>query len=426
VSKFSVYKLFSIAALSLSACAATADRSPRSYLGIEYAKAERWELPVVNADWENAAPFDRMGPACPQDGQAVITEDCLFLNVFSPSDATHAPVVVWFHGGGFRAGSGGDGPKTFVDDGVVVVTFNYRLGNLGFHDWAGWDKTDPRNFGQADMVAALDWVQENIAKFGGNPKDVTLFGHSAGGMGVQLMLTDTRAKGKFAKAWTHAGYGAWPFPKAYNPNPEDRARIRYAALETTKPAKKIVEQTPYFHLPYIDAPYLREQPSELWSTGDIADVPIVSGWNSFDGAGTLGGAGFSEDGFLERIDSPEIRAAYAEDFAISNAQAAQRIFGDMRYGYSSLTLMERTGMWAFYYDTRKDGAPGAYHGQQYDALFNGAPSEFRDAVLRFIQTGNPGWGAGDIGVFSPDLKIQALVLSDTKRAALAQSLETIK
>lgn len=419
-------KLWALALLSVAACTAAPDRPRETSLGIEYAVAERWKLPVPNTDWRDAAPFDKMGPACPQDGQAVMTEDCLVLNVFTPNNAKNAPVLIWFHGGGFRAGSGGDGPKTFVDDGIVVVTFNYRLGKLGFQDWPGWDENDPRNFGQADMVAALDWVQANIAEFGGNPKNVTLAGHSAGGMGVQLMLTDARASGKFARAWAHAGYGSWPFPKAYNPSPEDRMRIRYGALETALPAEAIVAQTPFYHLPYIDAPHLREQPSTLWAKGNIANVPVVAGWNSYDGAGTLGGAGFTVEDFLARIDSPEIRAAYAADFAVSDTQAAQRIFGDMRYGISSLAVAERASGWSFYYDGRAGGAPGAYHGQQYDALFSGQPSDFRNALIGFIKTGNPGWDKDGVGVFSPALDLKDKALSDEKRSALAQAIEAMK
>ena len=419
-------KLFALAALALTACAEVQDPLLETSLGIEYATAERWELPKVNADWKSAGPFETFGPACPQDGQAVMTEACLFLNVFTPGGDKGAPVLVWFHGGGFRAGSGGDGPKTFTKDGIVVVTFNYRLGRLGFHDWAGWDESDPRNFGQADMVAALEWVQENITEFGGDPNDVTLAGHSAGGMGVQLMLTDPRASGKFQKAWAHAGYGAWPFPKAYNLSSEERARIRYGALETSKSPEEIVAETPYYHLPYVGAPFLREQPSTLWAKGRTAKMPIVTGWNSYDGAGTLGGAGFSIEGFLKRSDSPQIRAAYAEDFAVSDTQAAQRIFGDMRYGISSLDLAEQAGGWSFYYDARQTGAPGAYHGQQYDALFGGASSDFKTALLQFIETGSPGWDVGEVGVFSPNFEAEASVLSETKRAALSEALAKIK
>ena len=433
---FRVWALFLVACLAF-ACKAEPPPEPVSdgiiadgvvsHLGIEYAVAERWKLPELNESWEAAAGFTKFGPACPQKGQAVMTEDCLFLNVFAPEDAKNAPVLIWFHGGGFIAGQGGSGPKTFADDGVVVLTFNYRLGRLGFHDWLGWDENAPRNFGQADMVAALEWVQANIERFGGDPKDVTLMGHSAGGMGVQLILTDPRAEDKFSRAWAHAGYGAWPFPKALKIMPEVDARINYGGPGTDIPAADIVAQTPFYHLPYTDAPFLREQPAGLWDKGKAVDIPIVTGWNSYDGAGTLGGAGFSVEGFLKRIDSPEIRAAYADDFAVSDTQAAQRIFGDMRYGVSSLELAENAKKgWVFYYDARQGSAPGAYHGQQYDELFGGVSSDFRTALLSFIKTGNPGWDADGVGVFSPDLESEKQGLPGAKRAALTQALDAMK
>jgi len=414
-----VRKFLTFAFAGLSACAFTPEAIKETHLGIEYATAERWALPSVNSDWDQTGAFDTMGPACPQDGQSVMVEDCLFLNVFTPEAAENSPVLVWFHGGGFRSGSGGDGPKAFTDDGVVVVTFNYRLGRLGFHDWAGWDEEDPRNFGQADMVAALEWVQSNISQFGGDPKNVTLAGHSAGGMGVQLMLIDPRAQGTFARAWAHAGYGAWPFPKAYNPSPEERARIRYGALETNLSAKELVAQTPYFHLPFIDAPNLKQQPSAVWESGLNKEIPIVTGWNSYDGAGTT-------EEFIAKIDSPNLRTAYAQDFAVSDTQAAQRIFGDLRYGLSSWELSEYAKGWTFYYDAKQDGTPGASHGQHYASLFGRDKSDFRSALLNFIRTGSPGWEAGKIGRFSPNLNIRNQALSMAKREALSEVLETIK
>ena len=391
-------------ALGLVACqsvAPPAGQSDTRWLGIPYATAERWELPVPNADWAAAAPFDTLGSPCPQKGQAVMVEDCLFLNVFAPDDTRGAPVMVWIHGGGFIMGEGGDGPASFTQDGFVVVTFNYRLGQLGFHDWPGWDETDPRNFGQADMVAALQWVQANIARFGGDPDDVTLFGHSAGGMGVQLMMVDSRADGLFDRAWSHAGYGAWPFPKAYNPSPEVRARIRYGALRTDAPPSVLVGELDAFHLPYRDAPHLRDQPAALLTEGR----PFVAGANSLDGAGTLQGAGFTPESFLARVVSPALREAYADDFAVSRQQAAERMFGDMRYLASSAVAARQADGWLFLYDARHNGAPGAYHGQQYDSVFSAEASPFRDAIVRFARTGSPGWAryrTGHIAVIGGD------------------------
>ena len=98
----------------------------------------------------------------------------------------------------------------------------------------------------------------------------------------------------------------------------------------------------------------------------------------------------------------------------------------MRYGISSLDLAEQAGGWSFYYDARQTGAPGAYHGQQYDALFGGASSDFKTALLQFIETGSPGWDVGEVGVFSPNFEAEASVLSETKRAALSEALAKIK
>ncbi|NJR20664.1 MAG: carboxylesterase family protein [Hyphomonadaceae bacterium] len=169
-----------------------------SWRGIEYARAQRWALPGRAPNWTGVKTANAHGPSCPQAGQTDMVEDCLFLNVFAPQNPKQQqkrPVLVWFHGGGFRAGSGGDAPRLWAKEGLVTVSFNYRLGVLGFRDWAGWDADDPRNFGQADMVAALEWVRDNISAFGGDPNNVTIHGHSAGGMAVALMLVDARARG---------------------------------------------------------------------------------------------------------------------------------------------------------------------------------------------------------------------------------------
>ena len=394
--------------LCLAGCTATAQpvpqgESPTRWLGIEYATAERWQLPVANADWAADAPFDAEGPACPQAGQSVMVEDCLFLNVFAPEGAKDLPVLVSIHGGGFIAGAGGTAAESFTRDGLVVVTFNYRLGQLGFHDWPGWSESDPRNFGQADMVAALEWVQDNIRAFGGDPDAVTIMGHSAGGMGVQLMMVDERAQPLFARAFSHAGYGSWPFPEAFNPDAETRTRIRYGALRTDMAAETLVGEITAYHLPYTDAPHLKVQPEALFGS---TRKPFVAGANSFDGAGTLRGAGFTPETLLERIDSPALRAAYADDFAVSDEQAAQRIFGDMRYLYSSMRAAEGFGGHLFLYDAARPGAPGAYHGQQYDSVLSGEPSAFRDAVVSFAKTGDPGWprvADGAYARFGPEL-----------------------
>ena len=141
-----------------------------------------------------------------------VDEDCLFLNVRTPAlDDARRPVMVWIHGGAFIFGSGSsplyDGVP-FVDGGdVVLVTINYRLGAFGFLDlgWLDDDFAGSGNLGLMDQVAALEWVRDNIAGFGGDPDNVTIFGESAGGMSVTSLLAAEPAKGRFHKAIAQSG-----------------------------------------------------------------------------------------------------------------------------------------------------------------------------------------------------------------------------
>ena len=369
-----------------------------SYLGIPYAQAERWSLPVEGPAWTGVRRFHTLGPACPQEGQRRMTEDCLFLNVFVPkgtSVGAQRPVLVWIHGGGFRAGQGGESVGRLAQEGLVVVSFNYRLGLLGFRDWAGWTEHDPRNFGQADMVAALRWVHANIAAFGGDPGNVTIGGHSGGGMGVQLMMVDPRARGLFHRAISHAGYGTWPFPRAQNPSAEARASLHIEPLEADARPRELVARVPHFHLPVIGGSDLPEQPAAVFEAGRQAPVPYMAGANSYDGNGTIDGAGYGVAGMMSRYGhDPAVRAAYARDFAVSDHQAMARLFGDMRYVYASwrtvraMEPLDQPG-YLFYYDARSPGAPGAGHGAQYDELLGPGPFALREAWVAFATTGVP-------------------------------------
>lgn len=386
-----------------------------SWLGIEYAQAERWALPQEGPDWLPEETYTQMGPACPQSGQSAMVEDCLFLNVFAPDGADDLPVVVWIHGGGFKQGEGGDYVRSLAREDIVAVSFNYRLGMLGFHDWAGWNETDPRNFGQADMVMALAWVQANIDRFGGDPDNVTIMGHSAGGMGVQLMMVDDRADGLYHKAIAHSGYAAWPYPTAYNPSDEERMRIRYAALDHDASPKALVEQVEFYHLPYIGGSDLAAQPLVLFQAGQSEPVPYLTGANSHDGRGTLQGAGFTHDEMITRYGSDEaVRAAYAADFSVSDALAAERLFGDMRYAFSAReTARAHQGTASlFLLDAPENGRT---HSEHYEELFGLEPSNFRDLVVDFIKTGtHAALRSDDWLVLNPDMTIGAVPGLDTR------------
>jgi para-nitrobenzyl esterase len=373
-----------------------------SFRGIEYARAQRWQLPEAAPAWIGTKSAKALGPACPQSGQTVMVENCLFLNVHTPSTRPlrgKLPVVVWIHGGGFRAGAGGEGPRSWVRDGIVVVTFNYRLGVLGFQDWAGWRESDPRNFGQADMVAALRWVRAHIARFGGDPAQVTIYGHSAGGMGVQLMMTDPRARGLFARAIADAGYADWPFPKAMNPSDEMRTRMRYAPLDMAATPQELVAQTPFFRLPFVGGSDLPAQPSALFERGRVARVPYIAGFNSYDGGSTLLGAGFNAESFGALYAEPAaLRALYASDYAASADQGARRAFGDRRYGVSavkSVRAMARYGGRAqlFFVDDYGANEVGAGHGSHVRPMFVDGQGPLKAYFVNFIKTGSTTGGS---------------------------------
>ena len=377
-----------------------------AYLGLKYATAARWDVPVPTPKTSGVTMADTFGPACPQArqggiGEQIPTEDCLYLNVFTPEAATaesRYPVMVVFHGGGFIAGAGGSNGAVLARDGVVVVTLNYRLGALGFYDYAGWNEGDIRNFGLLDQIEALKWVQANIKGFGGNPDDVTIAGHSAGGMSVQLMMVNPKASGLFHKAIARAGYAAWPLRKARNLTDKQRSVIRLASIDALKktPLKDLIASTPNFILPYIETPQIPAQPVDIFRDGGAAKVPYISGANSYDGNGVLYGAGYTPQTFLALYgdDWEEVKELYAGDFKTSDEQAAQRLFGDARYLISAretVRAQNKAGAsaWLYYVNASVPNMPGTPHGAENSLIWSPSSNPMKKYWLNFIRTGNP-------------------------------------
>lgn len=196
-----------------------------SFKGIPYAAPPvgefRWRPPQPVQPWKQVRDATKDCADCPQrawpGSTSVQSEDCLFLNVWTPARATQKsklPVMVWIHGGGFTGGSGsgpGSAGDSFAKQGVILATINYRLGRLGHFAHPALSKEHPGewkgSYAYMDQIAALKWIQENIAEFGGNPKNVTIFGFSAGGVSVHSLLTIPAAKGLFHKAISESGGG---------------------------------------------------------------------------------------------------------------------------------------------------------------------------------------------------------------------------
>jgi para-nitrobenzyl esterase len=169
----------------------------------------RWRAPQPAAKWSGVRPGNVFSASCAQ------AEDCLYLNVYEPADVKKGaklPVMVWIHGGAFLFGSGSiyDGSQ-FAKQGLVVVTVNYRLGRAGWFAHPALTAENPNgllgNYGLMDQIAALAWVKDNIKGFGGDPKNVTIFGESAGAISINYLMLAPQAKGLFAKALSESGFG---------------------------------------------------------------------------------------------------------------------------------------------------------------------------------------------------------------------------
>jgi para-nitrobenzyl esterase len=196
-------------------------RGVRSFKGIPYAEPpvgnRRWTAPIAAAGWKGERDASRFGANCIQppwppkiiynDGLSNFSEDCLFLNVWTPAHAINAPVIVWIYGGSLVFGGTSepyyDG-GSFAARGVVFVSMNYRLGVLGWLALPALSAESPHgvsgNYGLLDQIAALEWVKRNIAAFGGDPDNVTVMGESAGGLSVAYLLASPLARGLFEKA----------------------------------------------------------------------------------------------------------------------------------------------------------------------------------------------------------------------------------
>jgi len=208
----------------------------RVYKGIPFAAPatgpNRWREPQPAAAWTEPRACTEFGPTCPQsdalDRRLGLnaprrSEDCLYLNVFTPArgERDRLPVMVWIHGGGFSVGSANlyDG-STLAQGGAVVVTINYRLGTFGFLAHKELTAESPRgasgNLGLLDMIAALQWVQRNVERFGGDKGNVTIFGQSSGGSAVCYLLASSEGRGLFHRAIAESG-------GAYDPMPDLKA-----------------------------------------------------------------------------------------------------------------------------------------------------------------------------------------------------------
>jgi para-nitrobenzyl esterase len=423
------------------------------YRAIPYAAPpvgpRRWMPPAPPAAWSGARAADKPGPACPQvvtpgkpnlGGYAGPTdEDCLTLDVTAPQAAKKAPVMVWIFGGGNVTGAT-DLPsydaRNFARDGIIVVAMNYRLGPLGFFAHPTLTAEAPRerplaNYGLMDQIAALKWVRRNIAAFGGDPDNVTLFGESAGGLDVLQLMAAPTARGLFQRAIVESGTGGEPMQDLKAAEAEGAALASRAGLAGAEATADQLRALPVQTLlaqargarPVVDGRLIEEPLTAAFARGDEARVPLIIGWNSNE-ASLLRAFGATPAQWIARTPDA-VKAAYGT--GESEAVLARDLFDDEVMGaparwFAAQQEAHRAPAWLYYFsyvpERQRDERPGTNHASEIPFVFDSidavpgrsalaTPSERAETTLAhacwvaFARDGRPDCASGQWTRYTP-------------------------
>ncbi len=381
------------------------------FKGLPYAAAPvgalRWRAPQPAPAWQGTRDATRFGPACIQkrgpslEGGGDVgptSEHCLFINVWTPRAEPGAalPVMVWIHGGAFVIGSGSlpftDG-TVLARSGVVVVSFNYRLGPLGFVVHPALESeaaTQPAtaNFGLQDQIAALRWVQRHIAAFGGDPNRVTIFGESAGAQSVLALMAAPPAHGLFQHAIAQSAYGL-------SSHTRDKARatgVKLAdslGLPGARASAKQLRAVPAERFAMLEDPKLTLAPSPVigdavlprsliatFRTGRQAKVPLVIGSNS-DDASVATAFGIRGDAVIRQLGAGKLFVQQHYPDVTDDAELGRQVVRDAVFGTFARRIAAlhapRAPTWRYYFSRRPQNLvstqPGVPHGGEIPVVF---------------------------------------------------------
>ena len=415
---------------------ASADSKVRIFKGIPFAAppvgALRWRAPQPAASWTGVRKATEFGSRCMQGHiyndmmfrDPGPSEDCLYLNVWTPAASAEEklPVMVWIYGGGYGAGAASeprqDG-ENLARKGVVVVSMNYRLGVFGFlvHPELAKESghASSGNYGLMDQTAALEWVRKNIAAFGGDPGKVTIFGESAGSFSVSAQMASPLAQGLFQRAIGESGafFSATLGLKTLAKAEEDDAKFAAAAGAPTiealraKPAEELLqaalkEGSVVRFAPVVDGWFFPDTAYAIYAAGKQSQVPLLAGWNADEGSAR---AIFKSDpataaNFIKR--AKDLYGEKADAFlklypAASDEQAersAQDLAGDQFIAFSTWKWIEMhaaTGK-SREYRYEFDEAPPAPAGGVARGAYHSAEIEF---VFRVLVSKNLPWRPED-------------------------------
>jgi para-nitrobenzyl esterase len=449
----------------------------------------RWRAPQPVEAWNGVRAADHFAPGCMQDpammtflgSDAGVSEDCLYVDVWTPAKTAgdRLPVMVWIYGGGFGAGATSsptyDGAR-LAGLGVVEVNVAYRVGAFGFlaHPELSTESgTGSGNYGLLDQIAALEWVKRNIAAFGGDPANVTIFGESAGGISVSMLAASPAAKGLFARAISESG-GSFAPPQG----PGDEAAglsvptlaraqargrrfleqlgVSHIAEARALPAEKVREaQGPGLgggFWPVVDGHVLLGDQYVLYEQGRFNDTPILIGTNSDEGASFVrGGTTPADFESMVRMGygagAAAILKAYPHATADEASQSARDLSRDTTFAWSTWSwaaLQSRHGgsdAYVYYFDHRTPQSPnGAAHAAELGYVFrtldarggNPRPEDTATSELmsrywtNFAKTGNPNGPGLPVWPAFTEPGQQAMVFDGASGARRIPNLEKLE